>query len=90
LLIGDAPGSGDPLGVGVELHVNVFTSTQVFAVDLPSDSAGMASAYVDIPPNPFLLGQVFFATGAFAWSPPCPATPPFGLSGTNGLQITIQ
>jgi hypothetical protein len=90
LLIGDVAGSGDPLFVGVELHVDVFASTQLFAVDLLADTAGLASAYVDIPSNPFLLGQVFYATGAFAWMPPCPATPPFGLSGTNGLQITIQ
>jgi hypothetical protein len=84
----DAAGS-DPFGIGVLLHVNLFAATEVLAFDFPSDALGSAlTTGTGIPNDPFLVGQTYYAQALWVWAT-C-ALPPFDLSTSKGLAITIR
>jgi hypothetical protein len=70
----DAAGS-DPFGVGVLLHVNVFTATEVLAFDVVSDGSGNAlTVSTAIPNNAALVGKTYFAQAIWVWTT-CPLPP---------------
>ncbi len=83
----DLAGS-DPFGIGVLLHASFVGITELTSLDLYSDALGNGGT-VDfaIPGNPALLGKVFYACGLWAWTT-C-SLPPYGLSTTRGLAITV-
>ncbi len=83
----DVAGS-DPFGIGVPLHVDLLAATEVISLDLVSDANGFAAAPTPIPNSPALAGKTYFLQGLFAWAGPC-ALPPYGLSVTKGVQVTI-
>jgi hypothetical protein len=83
----DLAGS-DPFAIGVLLHVDLFAATDVIALDATSDAAGNgATVGAVIPNNPALVGATYYASEVWAWSS-C-ALPPFNLSSSRGLAITI-
>ena len=82
----DLAGS-DPFGIGVLLHVDLFTAVEVMTVDFVSDGAGNGLAAAPIPNNPFLIGKTYYAMALWAWSS-C-SLPPFNLSTSRGLALTL-
>jgi hypothetical protein len=84
----DLAGS-DPFGLGALLHIDPLASSQLLGFDFTSDAAGYASAPAPIPQIPQLQGSVWYAQALWAWGAAC-SLPPFGLSSSWGLQITIQ
>jgi drug/metabolite transporter superfamily protein YnfA len=82
----DLAGS-DPFGIGVLIHVDLFTAVEVVTVDFVSDGAGNGLAAVPIPNNPFLIGKTYYAMALWAWSS-C-SLPPFNLSTSRGLALSL-
>jgi hypothetical protein len=78
----------DPFGLGVLLHVDFFFANEVFGLDMPIDATGNGVSPAPIPPSPFLAGKSYYAQTLLLWSGPC-SLPPFGLSSSRGLQVTI-
>jgi hypothetical protein len=94
LLIGDAPDTvgTDVFGLGFALHVDLFSSTELYAFDMFADAAGVAaSPPLALPPVPDAVGRSFYAQSIWYWggSGPCVPWSPLGLSSSNGLCITI-
>jgi len=90
LLVTDAadfPGS-DPFFLGLMLHVNIAAATQVGALDIVSNTFGLASSG-NLPIAPALLGQTFYAQSIWAWTT-CSTPSPYALSSSNGLALTVQ
>jgi hypothetical protein len=92
VLITDVPDQfgSDPFGIGVLLHVDLFASTQLITLDAFSDPFGAGGAVANIPNNAALVGQTYFVQILWAWPTSTCFIPPFGLSTTNGLAMTIN
>ncbi|MBL8693948.1 MAG: FG-GAP repeat protein [Planctomycetes bacterium] len=82
----DAAGS-DPFGIGVLLHVNLFAATEIITLDFLSDGSGNGLAAAPIPNAPALVGNTYYAMALWAWST-C-SLPPYNLSTSQGLAITV-
>ncbi len=78
----------DPFAIGILLHAGFAGATEVIPLDFVSDAAGFGSAPAPIPATPILAGKSYFAIAIWAWSS-C-SLPPYGLSSSRGLGITIQ
>ncbi|MBL8695299.1 MAG: VCBS repeat-containing protein [Planctomycetes bacterium] len=93
LLIGNraSPSGANPFGIGIPVYVDLGTSTDVHALDIFSQWAGYAAVHVVIPNIPTLSGNSYYSQVVWAW-PYCGASWnfPFGLSASNGIQLTIQ
>ncbi|MBL8696287.1 MAG: VCBS repeat-containing protein [Planctomycetes bacterium] len=94
ILIGDVASTGsgfDPLGVGIQMHVDALASTVLFGYD--SQSGGSASSFgrVAIPGIPALVGASFACQGYFEEPPleTCSKSP-YRVVASRGLIITIQ
>lgn len=101
LIIGDVTNvSGtDLFGVNTPSYVDVFNSTELFGFDIVSNASGNAVAITSIPLNSSLVGLSFIGQCFWAWPvsgpncfpPPIGSwNPPYGMSATPGLIITIQ
>ncbi|HKE00790.1 MAG TPA: integrin alpha [Planctomycetota bacterium] len=91
-LVGDVPNvlGSDPLGLGVLLHVDLFLSTTTFGLNMNSDAAGFASSPTPVPPTPGLAGVTLYGQSLWFWpAGPC-SLPPFQLSTSRAVAITIQ
>lgn len=77
----------DPFGIGAILHTDLFLATEILNLDFTSDASGFGIAPAPIPATPALVGKTYFAIAVWAWSS-C-SLPPFGLSSSRGLAITI-
>jgi predicted outer membrane repeat protein len=84
--VADVPGS-DPFAIGVLLHSSLFFSTEVLTFDFLSDAAGNGAFAAPIPNLPILVGAVYFAQGL--WFDPGCSLPPFNLTTSRGLKLTI-
>jgi hypothetical protein len=87
-LFGNAPdyAGTDSLYAGVPLYLDIFLSTEIVALDIYSDALGSsATASLTLPPA--AIGQSYFGNAFWAWTT-C-SLPPFNLSASNGLQLTI-
>ncbi len=83
----DLAGS-DPFGIGVLLHADFFLATEVLSFDFVSDASGNAETIgTGIANDPPLIGKTYYAMALWAWTT-C-ALPPFGLSTSRGLAITV-
>jgi hypothetical protein len=72
--------------VGVEIWIGL--SADVYAVS--SDALGAAQFPIPIPNDPmFVGGQTFWQFFWFGPNSPSPPCPPFGLSASNALEITV-
>lgn len=95
LLITNAPDTAgnDLLGIGVLLHVDFVTATEVIGADIFTDTAGIGYSPAAIPPIPTLAGSVYTAAGIFleltAAGLSCSSSP-LDLVSSRGLSITIQ
>ncbi|HKE01964.1 MAG TPA: hypothetical protein VKE69_13195, partial [Planctomycetota bacterium] len=69
-------------------YVDLFFATTILPLDLLSDAAGFAAAAAPIPNVPAIAGAHLYAQAISAWSS-C-SLPPFGLSASRGLAITLQ
>lgn len=81
---------GDPFGLGLTngMWVDLFFATEVYALDLFVNGGGLGSTAITIPNVSGLIGVNYYMQGIivnFACS-----LPPFNISGSNGLQLTIQ
>ncbi len=85
--VADVAGS-DPFGIGVLLHVDLLTSTEVNALDIFSDAASVGAITFTVPNNPAIVGNTYFAQALWAWTT-C-SLPPFGLSTSRGLSMLVQ
>jgi hypothetical protein len=84
----DLTGS-DPFAIGVLLHVNLFTATEVLTFDFVSDGLGYgATVNTGIPNSAALVGKTYYAMALWFWTS-CPL-PPNNLSTSRGLALTIQ
>jgi hypothetical protein len=84
----DAIGS-DPFALGVKLHVDLYASTQLIALNPTSDASGIGTVSVPIPPYPFLVGSTFYGQELWVWPLNVCFNFPFGLSTSNGLKLTL-
>ncbi|MBI3819970.1 MAG: hypothetical protein HY286_14840 [Planctomycetes bacterium] len=89
-LISDSQGTGnDPFFLGINLWVDLFAANEAWAFDMVSDGTGYALAPAEIPNNPALVGNHYYAQALFVWGWPC--VPSWShLSSSNGLEIVIQ
>jgi hypothetical protein len=85
----DVVGS-DPFGIGVQLHVDLFFSTEVITLDAFSDAFGDCAVPAGIANNPLLGGLTYYGQILWAWPFSTCFVPPYNLSTTQGLAITIQ
>lgn len=84
----NAAGS-DPFGIGVLLHVDLLLSTEVIPLDFVSDGAGQATAPAPIPNTPALANRTYYAQTIWGWPVSSCSLPPFNLSSSRGLALTI-
>jgi hypothetical protein len=84
----DVAGS-DPFAIGVLLHVDLLTATQLIALNGTSNANGVGAAPAPIPNFPPLAGSTFYAQALWAWPINVCFNFPYGLSTSNGLAITI-
>jgi glucose/arabinose dehydrogenase len=85
--VADVAGS-DPFGIGVLLHVDLFLSTSINTFDVNGNAMGVGVAAVPIPNAPPIVGSHFYLQTISAWTT-C-SLPPFNLSSSDGLDLTIQ
>ncbi|MBI3817089.1 MAG: SBBP repeat-containing protein [Planctomycetes bacterium] len=96
LLVADQqdPVGSDFFGVGIQLLLDLPASTELYTFDIVSNDLGGNAALTPIPNNPTLANRTFFAQAIWAWlsGPQCNNNwnPPYGLSSSNGIVITIQ
>lgn len=100
-LISDQPdlaGLPNSFGLGFILHVDLITATEFIALDIVSNDTGTGFGPAPIPDNASLIGNTYYAQAIWVWveGPTCAAppfgnwNPPYGLSSSDGLAITIQ
>jgi hypothetical protein len=89
----NAAGS-DPFGLGIQLLLDFPSSTTILGIDMPSNDIGGNAALLPIPNAPGLANQTFYAQAIWIWPQGASCShswnPPFGLSSSDGLAITIQ
>lgn len=78
----------DSFGIGALLHVDLLASTEIITVDFVSDILGTGTGATPIPNDPLLIGKTYHCAVIWVWSS-C-SLPPFGISSSNGLTLTIQ
>jgi hypothetical protein len=79
----------NPFGIGVLVHVDVFAATEILNFDFVSDINGFGvTLNSPIPNNLVLVGKTYYAMGL--WVETQCALPPFNLSSSQGIAITIQ
>ena len=86
-----ADGAGsDPFALGVLLQVDLFTATELYALDVFTNSHGDGFAAAPIPNNPALIGKRYYFQALLAEKPgfQCSASP-FHLVSSRGLALTI-
>jgi hypothetical protein len=91
-LITNAPDlfGSDPFALGVLLHVDLFASTETITLDAYTDVFGVGTVPAPIPNNPLLAGSTYYAQILWSWPVSTCYLPPYNLSTTNGLGITIH
>ncbi|MBL8694073.1 MAG: hypothetical protein JNJ88_08250 [Planctomycetes bacterium] len=77
----------DLLGIGIPLHTDLFTSSAVLGLDVPSNAAGAGSVLFSMPNDPLLVGTHFTVQILWAWTA-C-SLPPYNLSSTPGLTFRV-
>ncbi len=89
-LISDAQdlAGSDPFGIGANLHVDLLFATEVLTLDFVSNAAGLGTVTTEIPNNAILIGKTYFAQTLWVWTT-C-ALPPFNISTSSALSLTIQ
>jgi hypothetical protein len=86
----DLTGS-DPFGVGLKLHLDFFTATQLLSVDCTSDASGAGAAAAPIPNVPALAGASFYGQAVWVEATAGNCSPALAnLVASKGLAITIQ
>lgn len=83
----DLAGS-DPLGLGIQVHLNV--STLLLLATALSDGGGVGRFQFGIPPAPALAGIVFHAQAIWPWDASICTPSTSGWSSSPGLAITLQ
>ncbi|MBL8693789.1 MAG: FG-GAP repeat protein [Planctomycetes bacterium] len=78
----------DSFGIGALLHVDLLASTEIITLDFVSDILGAGTGAAPIPNDPLLIGKSYHCAVIWVWSS-C-SLPPFGISSSNGLTLTIQ
>ncbi|MBI3818998.1 MAG: hypothetical protein HY286_09940 [Planctomycetes bacterium] len=93
LIVGNAQdlSGSDSLGLGTLFLIDFINSTELLAFDLPANELGGACALTPIPNNAALVGNSYYAQGAFLWPVGSSCSPsPYMLSTTDGVALTIQ
>lgn len=92
LLIANAqdpnPNGTDTFGIGVPMLVDFFSATEVYGIDITSDAFGFGATDTAIANNVNLKGLHYYAQTVWAWAGAC-SLPPFNLSGSSALKVTI-
>lgn len=83
-------GGTDPFGLGILLHVDLLSATEVLSFDVPSNPQGLGLLAASIPNNAGLIGKTYFTQFLWLWSPTECTPSTYGLSSSVGLKITIQ
>jgi hypothetical protein len=79
----------DPFALGVKLHVDLFAATEIYSFDVNSNVFGLGLTVAPVAISPAIVGNTYYAQSLWAWTG-CTANPPFNLSTSNGLAVTIQ
>lgn len=83
------PAGSDPLGLGLPLHLSVF-SPFLSLFSFSADGAGVAELALPIPANPNLAGQTYYTQALWLWLPGSPCQPtPGGFSSSPGLALSL-
>jgi hypothetical protein len=81
----------DPFAVGLKLHLDFFTATQLLTIDCTSDASGAGAAAAPIPNVPALAGALFYAQALWVEAAAGHCTHALAnLVASKGLAITIQ
>jgi hypothetical protein len=89
-IVGDVASAAatDNLGLGVNLWIDLASSSTILGFDFPVAGDGIATASIPIPNHPAFAGTTAFAQGIFLYPNPCPSSP-FSLGVTDGLRVTL-
>jgi hypothetical protein len=83
----------DVFAIGILLHCDLLTATEVYGLDAFTDGTGSGRAVSPLPNNPALVGRTYAACAVFVESAAdgldCGGSP-FALVSSRGLEITIQ
>ncbi|MBI3817435.1 MAG: VCBS repeat-containing protein [Planctomycetes bacterium] len=83
----------DPFAVGITLHVDFFSATEVYSLDAYSEVSGVNFSPAPIPNNPLIIGNTYFAQGLWvedaANGHDC-SPGQYHLESSRGLMLTIQ
>jgi hypothetical protein len=93
LLVANAPSLAgfDPFGIGALLHVDPFLSSEFFAIDMLTNSAGTGRAGAPIPNVPALSGAPYHAQAVFVETAGLTCGPsPFRIVTSKGLTLAVQ
>jgi hypothetical protein len=93
LLVADAANvaGADTLFIGVKMHLDFFTATQLLDFNIATNTHGEGYAPAPIPNNPVLVGAAFFAQSYFAEPLGAQCSPSqFGLVSSRGLSLTFM
>lgn len=81
----------DALGLGILLHVDLLSASELLAYNIISDASGMGYAPAAIPNNPAVVGSIYYSQSVWVEDPGfavC-STAQYGLVSSRGLAITI-
>jgi putative Ig domain-containing protein len=89
-IITNMPAAGnDPFGLGIQLDLNLFDSTELYSVTFTSDAHGVGRAGVPIPNNAQLVGKSYFAQAIWLWPSSCAGLSWSLLSSSPALLMSI-
>ncbi|MFN0208069.1 MAG: PQQ-dependent sugar dehydrogenase [Planctomycetota bacterium] len=80
----------DTFGLGFDLLVDLYNSSDVILYNMPTDENGRGFSVFEIPNNPSVVGTTYYAQSIFHWGQGCTERLPAGFSSTNGLTIVVQ
>ncbi|MBL8694191.1 MAG: FG-GAP repeat protein [Planctomycetes bacterium] len=91
-LMADAGSAGgtDPFGLGILLHVDLLSATEVLSFDVPSNPQGIGLLAASIPNHAGLIGKTYFTQFLWLWQPTECTPSTYGLASSVGLKIIIQ
>ncbi len=84
-----SPTGTDVFGIGAQLLVDFLLATEVLGLDMNSDALGYGATPTPVPANPVLLGKTYYAQALWSWGGTC-SLPPYGLSVSTAVQLTVQ
>ncbi len=91
LLVGNAAdlAGSDPIFLNALLHIDLFASTELFALDCVSDANGIGRAAAPIVNVPQLAGLAYYVQAVWFWPSAECTRPPWSVVTSRGMTVAI-